>query len=128
MVLRAFAVHPNYSKLKDARIAGELLKSRFFKKDYYPSYKSEYNWVRFALWWTNLYTSLDTLSRLGFSRDDPDIRLGLDWFVKNQKKDGLWDLTYVPGKSVKENKKTTAERRWLTLDICRMFKRFYNLK
>ena len=128
MVLRAFAVHPKYSKSKDARIAGELLKSRFFKNDYYTSYKSAYYWIRFVFWWTNLYTSLDTLSRLGFSINDPDIRLGLEWFVNHQKEDGLWDLTYMPGKSVKENKKSTTERQWLSLNICRMFKRFYDLE
>jgi hypothetical protein len=86
MVLRAFAVHPRYSKSEDARIAGELLKSRFFKNDYYTSYKSAYYWIRFAFWWTNIYTSLDTLSRLGFSINDPDIRLGLNWFVIIKKK------------------------------------------
>ena len=110
-----------------ARVAGELLKSRFFKNDVYNSYKSAYNWIRFAFWWTNIYTSLDSLSRLGFSRKDSDIRLGLDWFFKHQKEDGLWDLTYVPGKSIKENEKISLERQWLSLDICRMFKRFYEL-
>jgi hypothetical protein len=125
MVLRAFAVHPTYSKSKEARIAGELLKSRFFKNDVYTSYKSANYWIRFAFWWTNIYTSLDTLSRLVFSREDPDIRLGLNWFVRHQKDDGLWDLTYVPGKSEKVNEKIKLERQWLSLDICRMFKRFY---
>jgi hypothetical protein len=54
MVLRAFAAHPGYRGSPEARTAGELLKSRFFKPDVYSSYKAASYWVRFAFWWPNL--------------------------------------------------------------------------
>ncbi|MBD3230615.1 MAG: hypothetical protein GF329_20720, partial [Candidatus Lokiarchaeota archaeon] len=93
MVLRAFAEHPKYRNSREARRAGNLLKSWFFKKDYYSSYKAASYWVRFLFWWPNLMTALRSLSRVNFSRSDPDIRKALEWFIENQESDGLWKLT-----------------------------------
>ncbi len=120
MVLRAFAVHPEYRKSKEAKAAGALLKSSFFKPDAYTSYQSPKYWTRFVFWWPNLLTALDSLSLLGFSRDDPDIQKGLDWFVENQQSDGLWKI-----EGDKEIKPKDAEaRQWLGLNICRLLKRY----
>lgn len=126
MVLRAFAAHPTYRYSKEARHAANLLKSRFFQKDAYSSYKSEHYWVRFAFWWSNLLTSLESLSYMGFSKEDSEIKRALEWFIHNQQKDGLWNVTYVPGKIVKNNFKTELERAWISLRILRMFIRFYS--
>ena len=125
MVLRAFAAHPRYRESEEARAAGDLLKSRFFKPDAYSSYKAASYWVRFAFWWPNLITSLDSLSRMGFSRDDPDIKTALDWFIKHQGPDGLWKVTYVKGKNVVDNERNRERRLWVSLAICRIFKRFH---
>ena len=125
MVLRAFAAHPRYRESEEARAAGDLLKSRFFKPDAYSSYKAASYWVRFAFWWPNLITSLDSLSRMGFSRDDPDIKTALDWFIKHQGPDGLWKVTYVKGKNVVDNERNQERRLWVSLAICRIFKRFH---
>ncbi len=120
MVLRGFAAHSIYRQSKEAKAAGALLKSRFFKPDAYTSYQSPRYWTRFVFWWPNLLTALDVLSLLGFTKDDPDIKKGLDWFIANQQPDGLWKL-----ESDKEVKtKDTEERQWLTLNICRMLKRY----
>ena len=125
MVLRAFAAHPRYRESEEARAAGDLLKSRFFKPDAYSSYKAASYWVRFAFWWPNLITSLDSLSRMGFSRDDPDIKTALDWFIEHQGPDGLWKVTYVKGKNVVDNERNRERRLWVSLAICRIFKRFH---
>jgi hypothetical protein len=123
MVLRAFAAHPRLRVSPEARGAGELLKSRFFKPDVYSSYKAASYWVRFAFWWPNLLTSLDSLSRMGFTKDDPDVRAALDWFVENQEPDGLWNLTYVEGKQAPDNEVNRERRLWLSLAVARVFKR-----
>jgi len=123
MVLRAFAAHPRYRVSSEARAAGELLKSRFFKPDVYSSYKAASYWVRFAFWWPNLLTSLDSLSRMGFTKDDPDVRAALDWFVEHQEPDGLWNLTYVEGKQAPDNEVNRERRLWLSLAVARVFKR-----
>jgi hypothetical protein len=121
MVLRAFAVHPLYRHSKEAKSAGALLKSSFFQPDSYTSYQSSKYWTRFAFWWPNLLTALESLSLLGFPQDDPDIKKGLQWFIENQQKDGLWKL-----ESDKEIKaKDTEERLWLGLAVCRMLKRYH---
>jgi hypothetical protein len=125
MVLRAFAVHPKYKDSKDAQIAGKLLKSRFFKKDFYSSYKSESYWTRFVHWWPNILTSLESLSNLGFKKEDSDINNGLNWFIKNQQKNGLWKLENAPGKKVKKTQKYIDEQLWLSLRICRLFNRLF---
>ncbi len=123
MVLEAFAAHPRYRGLAEARRAGELLKSRFFRADVYASYREARYWVRFIHWWPNLLLALDSLARLGFTTADPDIRAGIDWFTKNQREDGLWDLendgNYRPLKE-----KEREDRLWLALDICRMLRRY----
>jgi squalene cyclase len=92
MVLRAFAVHPKYRSVPDIRKAADLLKSSFFRPDYYTSYQDADYWVRFLFWWPNLITALDTLSLMGYSKDDPDIAAGLSWLVQNQLPNGLWKL------------------------------------
>jgi hypothetical protein len=128
MVLRAFAVHPEYRRCDEAKKAADLLKSRFFKPDAYSSYRAASYWVRFFFWWPNLVTSLDSLSLMGYSKDDPDIRKALDWLVDNQSSDGLWRMTYVKGTkegTSAKNEKTRERQLWLTLAIARIFKRFY---
>lgn len=128
MVLRAFAAHRKYRKCKEARKAADLLKSRFFQPDAYTSYKAASYWVRFLFWWPNLVTSLDSLSLMGYSRDDPDIRKALNWLVENQLSDGFWRVTYVEGTKegvCTRNEKTRERQRWLTLTVARIFKRFY---
>lgn len=124
MVLRAFAAHPRYRESEEARAAGLLLKSRFFKPDAYSSYRAASYWVRFMFWWPNLITSLDSLSKMGFPGDDPDIEKALDWFVEYQEPDGLWKVTYVKGKNPANNEKNIERRLWVSLAICRIFKRF----
>jgi hypothetical protein len=82
MVLRAFAVHPRYRKTGEAIRAGELLKSRLFKSDKYPDRKGAAYWFKFTypFQFTNLLTSLDSLGRMCFSADDPDIARAIGWF------------------------------------------------
>ncbi|OGO19458.1 MAG: hypothetical protein A2Z15_03485 [Chloroflexi bacterium RBG_16_50_11] len=121
MVLRAFAAHAKYRNSKEAKAAGVLLKSRFFKPDAYTSYQSPKYWTRFAFWWPNLLTALNYLSLLGFTKDDPDIKRGLNWFIDNQQKDALWKLESTKAVSTKD----TEERLWLGLNICRMLKRYF---
>ena len=129
MVLRAFAAHKEYRKCREARKAADLLKSRFFKPDVYTSYKAASNWVRFAFWWPNIVTSLDSLSLMGYSKDDPDIRKALNWLVENQLSNGLWRITYLEGKreGLCPNERTRERQLLLTLTIARIFKRFHRL-
>ena len=125
MVLQAFAAHPVYRNSPEAIAAASLLKSRFFKPDLYSSYRDAGYWVRFVHWWPNLLMALDSLSLMGFSRDDPDIAGGLAWFTDNQREDGLWDVSYKKGDKGAGGKKHAEERLWVSLTICRVFKRFH---
>ncbi|MFN2272306.1 MAG: prenyltransferase/squalene oxidase repeat-containing protein [Anaerolineae bacterium] len=121
MVLRAFAAHPTYRRSEEARLAGEQLKSRFFKPDKYNDRKAPSYWTKFQypFWWANILTALDSLSLMGFAPADTDIEKGIDWFTSNQEEDGLWPSGYGSGSKV------ARERRWIGLAACRVFKRFY---
>jgi hypothetical protein len=121
IVLRAFASHPVYRNCIEARKAGDLLKSRFFRKDSYPDHVSENYWYKFGypFWWTDLISSLDSLSKLGFERGDADIARGLKWFVNNQMKNGMWKVKYG-------NPKDPDMEQWVALAACRVFKTFYS--
>jgi hypothetical protein len=119
MVIRAFAAHPQYKKSSEAIQAGQLLKSRFFKKDAYTSRQAETYWFKFQFpfWWTNVLTVMDSLMRLNFSAQDENLRKGLNWLVDNQGQDGLWRADY--GK-----KGVINSDYWVTLAICRILKHF----
>ncbi|MAT41399.1 MAG: hypothetical protein CL609_03585 [Anaerolineaceae bacterium] len=124
MVLRAFAAHEIYRKSEAAIKAANLLKSRFFQKDFYSSYQAASYWVRFEypFWWNNLVAALDSISLIGVSQDDQQIQQALKWLIDHQEPNGLWKVTYA-----KAQEKDTAKNRemqlWITLAICRIFKR-----
>ncbi len=121
MALRAFASHPKRRNSKGAHAAADMLKSSFFKSDSYTSYQNRRYWTRFLFWWPNLLTALESLSLMGYSKDDADIQRGLNWFVENQLPTGLWKLDYSKGAKAK----APDEQLWLALWIARVFKRFY---
>lgn len=127
MVLRAFSVHPNYRKSEETLIAARLLKSKFFKQDNWTSYQHPDNWIRFQypFWWTNLVSALDSLSLVGFPKDDEDVEPALKWFIDHQEPDGLWKVSYSKIHKSPDNQRTFQSRLWITLAICRIFKRFY---
>jgi hypothetical protein len=122
VVLRAFAAHPHYRKSGEARKAAELLASRLFMKDNYPTDRGavEY-WFKFTypFWFTDLISALDSLSCLGFSPAQQQIHGALDWFRENQQPDGGWKL-----KALKQASDSDTDL-WLNLAVCRIFKRFY---
>jgi hypothetical protein len=126
MVLRAFAAHPSYRHSAAAKTAANLLKSRFFQPDAYTSYQAASYWIRFEhpFWWNNLLTALDSLSLIGLSKEDEQIRLALHWFRDHQEKDGLWKVSYAnPNEREKETAKARNMKLWTSLAICRVLKR-----
>ncbi len=128
MILRAFAVHEQYRRSEAAIIAANQLKSRFFKADAYTSYHDPGYWVRFEypFWWNNLVSALDSLSRIGIPREDEKVQQALTWLVDHQEENGLWKVTYAkPDEEEKIAPKTQEMKYWISLAICRVFKRFY---
>ncbi len=128
MVIRAFAAHPAHRSSGTAITAAHLLKSKFFKEDNWSSYQHPDNWVRFQFpfWWTNLVSAMDSLSLIGLSKEDPDIRNALQWLSDHQEDSGLWKVSYSSIHKATANKKTEEARLWITLAICRIFKRFFD--
>ncbi len=119
MVLRAFAAHPRYRRTRAARDAARLLKARFFKPDKYPDRRAPEYWTKFTypLQFTDLLTSLDSLGKMGFASDDPEVALAIDWFAKQQKKDGSFELVMRRG---------IGDKRlayWIGLALCRALRR-----
>ncbi len=127
MIIRAFALHPYYRKTREAEIAAKLLKSHFFKEDNYSSYKSAENWLRFKypFFWTDLVSGLDSVSLIGIPREDQDVSRALEWLATNQQESGLWKNSYSRIHKASENKKSQEARLWISLAICRIFKRYY---
>ena len=121
VVLRAFAAHKEYSKSKEATAAGKLLASRLFKKDTYPGRQTPDFWTRFSypFWFTDLLSGLDSLSLIGSTSDDPQIERALEWFMAQQQENGTWQLSLLRGGTDKDL------ALWVSLAICRVFKRLY---
>jgi hypothetical protein len=121
-VLRALSAHQKYQKIPETRFAGRLLISRFFKRDKYPDRSAVSFWTGFSYpyWFTDLLTSLDSLSKIGFTRDEPEIETALVWFKNHQSSDGTWDtLKLLRGQD-------RQQYLWITLQISRVFKEYYN--
>jgi len=121
VVLRAFAVCPAYHNHPDVLRSRDLLLNSLFKKDRYPDRGSAEYWLRFTFpfWFTDLVSALDSLSLLGCTENDEQLLLGLDWLEQAQRPNGLWQLKILKGKS------TDQLDVWLSLAICRIFKRIY---
>lgn len=119
VVLRAFAAHNKYHNSKEARAAGRLLASRFFKRDVYPDRATVDFWTKFSypFWFTDLLSSLDSLALLGFKMEDPQIKNAIEWFIDEQEKSGLWNVSMLRGKDKGLNL-------WICLAICRVLRRF----
>lgn len=121
VVLSAFAAHPTLRKSKEAVHAAKLLSASLFKKDNYPDRAGADYWLRFTFpfWFTDLISAMDTLSIL-CPTPDAGMNKALDWFIEQQKPNGIWDLKVLKGR----NKNITNA--WLSLAICRIFKRMEN--
>lgn len=126
MILRAFAVHSKYRNNKEAIHAADLLKERMFKPDKYNDRRSQAYWTKFQypFWWPNILTALDTFSSMGFGRDDPQIQGALQWFVENQRDDGLWNTEYENKKGIIKPREQDTQL-WVGLAICRVMKSYF---
>jgi hypothetical protein len=121
VVLRAFAAHPKHRKTPEAKAAAKLLASRLFQPDKYPDRKAPSFWTKFTFpfWFTDLLSALDSLSLCGLTADDPQIKAALEWLKNKQEENGLWKLSLLKAKSIAD------PPLWISLAICRVFKRFY---
>lgn len=120
VVLRAYAAHEKYKSSAEAKEAGKLLLSALFKKDKYPDRGDESFWLRFTFpfWFTDLLSAMDSLSLLGFKKEEPQMEKAIEWFVSQQQASGLWKV------KVLKNDRTESEL-WISLGICRVLKRLY---
>jgi hypothetical protein len=121
VVLRAFAAHDRYRRSEEARAAGRLLSRRFFRSDAYIDRKAPEFWekVSFPFWFTDVVSALDSLSLLGFQVTNEGICGALDWLRERQADDGSFRL-----KLLRDRDRNLS--RWISLAICRVFKRFYS--
>ena len=124
MVLRAFAAHPKFCQLDEAKHAANLLKSRFFEPDVYSSLQAAHYWVRFEypFWWNNLVSAMDTLVKIVVSPLDPQIENAITWLVENQQPDGLWKVNYFSESPEKSTPQFLERKIWVSLAICRILK------
>lgn len=118
MVLRALAASPTWRKSKEAWKAGALLLSRFFKADKYNDRRLPFFWEELAypFWATDILSSLDSLSRIGFPVENENIQKGLNWMLKKQNKQGYWQAG--------NTKSTIEDHLWVTFAVLRVLKRF----
>jgi len=128
MVIRAFANHPKYKSHPEAKRAIITLKKAFFSRDNnYTSYQDADYWIRFdfPFWWNHLVSAMDSISKIGYSTEDIDIKRALMWFIDNQQENGLWKLSYSNKKLVRDTPKSRRTKLWVSFIISCIFKRFY---
>ncbi len=127
MIIRAFAVNPSFRHSEEAITAARLLKSKFFKKDNYSYMGTPQHWMRFnyPYWWNDALSALDMISLIGIPKEDEDVKAALNWFLERQQPDGLWKASYSDKHKESGNKKERELRLWVSLNILRVFKRYY---
>lgn len=120
VVLRGFAYDSQYQSNKELHQVAEHVLSRLFKKDVYPDRNKPEAWTRFSFpfWYTDLIAVLDPIAHLGFKQTHPNVKEGLSWFIKKQRKDGRWRLHMLKGEKIQQ-------AFWMDLNVCRLFKKFY---
>ena len=118
MVMRAFAAHPVYRHSEQAKEAGILLSSRLFESDKYTDRRNRSYWEKtsFPFWFTDVVSTLDSLSSIGLTQDNKRIRVALDWLRNCQLENGLFKI-----KLLKAKDKDSIY--WSCLAIGRVFKR-----
>jgi hypothetical protein len=118
MVLRALASSATWRHKKETIKAGELLLQRFFKPDKYEDRKTSEFWeeLTYPFWATDILSSLDSLSKIGFSPEDEKITMALNWLLKRQTSQGYWES------GVK--KAALEDHLWITLVVLRILKNF----
>ncbi len=119
MVLRAFSAHPAWLKATEVRHAAALLANRLYKRDAYSDRGDVSYWERvsFPFWFTDILSSLDTLSRLGFDPDTPTIFTALTRLRELQRADGTFAFKLLRAK----DKDLPL---WICLAVCRSLKRW----
>ncbi len=118
MVLRALAASPTWRKSKEAQKAGELLLIRFFKEDKYNDRWLSSYWeeITYPFWATDILSSLDSLSTIGFSVENEKVQEALNWLLCKQAKQGYWEAGNV--------KSTLEDHLWVTFAVLRVLKKF----
>ena len=118
MVLRALATSLTWKHSEEARKAGELVLSRFFKPDKYEDRRLPSFWeeITFPFWATDILSSLDSLSKIGFEAEDERIRRALYWLKKIQRQEGYWESGVA--------KSSLEDHLWVTLAVLKVIKRF----
>ncbi|HII85205.1 TPA: hypothetical protein HA273_01180 [Candidatus Bathyarchaeota archaeon] len=116
IVLRPFSLIPVYrEKVKDA---GMLLADRVFTRDKYPDRIGVEYWTKFTFpyHWTDILTTLDTLSLLGIG-EHPKINEIIKWFEKHRKENGTYEVSVMAGAKYKDVKY------WITLKYLNVIRR-----
>lgn len=118
MVLRAFAESPSWRGSKEARQAGEMLLSCFFRDEVYEdkTFPSDWEKICYPFWNTDLLGSLDSLSKVGFRAENSTIQKGLAWLQGKQNSQGFWECG--------SEKASLEDHLWVTLAVLRALKRF----
>jgi prenyltransferase beta subunit len=118
MVLRAFAESPTWKERKEAWKTGDLLLAHLFKENpssnkVVPSFGEE---IGYPFWNTDILSSLDSLSKIGFCGQEENIQRAIHWLIKRQNTHGFWETG---------NRKSTLEDHlWVTLAVLKVLKRF----
>jgi len=116
MVLRAFAADP--ARHAQVHQATAWFASRLYRRDSYGDRGDVGYWERvsFPFWFTDIVSALDTLSSLGFEPDE-HVAAAIEKLRKLRRKDGTFALKLMKGKD-----KDLPQ--WISLAICRCFKRW----
>lgn len=120
MVLRAFAAHPARRRSPEARRAAELLAARLYRRDAYGDRGDRRYWdrVSFPLWFTDVVSALDSLSRVGTATEAPPVRAALEHVRGLQRSDGTFAFRLLQGKD-------PELPLWICLAVCRSLRRLW---
>jgi hypothetical protein len=115
------AAHPAIARAAD--LVSELLMERGMSK-----YHTGFSWTILDYPYFDMATisTLDALARLGYTADRPRIAKALNYLGSRQLSDGAWPLDRSPYRPPFLFGQFGEPNKWLTLDILRVLKLFYD--
>ncbi|HEX6258925.1 MAG TPA: hypothetical protein VFZ48_05595, partial [Candidatus Saccharimonadales bacterium] len=103
-----------------AKLATELLVSRFFQRDKYPDKNRVDDWTRFSFpfWQTDMLSSLDVVGIISPELSEgAEVARAKKWFIEHQQPNGLFT-----GHLLRDRYHDL--QLWYSYAICRAFARF----
>jgi hypothetical protein len=118
------AAHPGIRRAAEA--VYELLMVPHMSRYHVGEAWATWEKLKYPYFGFSLVSALDTLGRLGFTLDEPNMRAGTEYLLSRQLPDGFWPMDESWSSPPMDFGQPGEPNEWLTLDAMRVVKLLYS--